>query len=670
MPHVFCFMDTFSEKELERLRKLEQLRRLLQTILGSHLRALVAVFVVILTAILGTVYIKAIYSPERYEAQVILYYYPKQTKNISSYNAKYVLQVLARSTLRQQFLQENGFYGDDKKQAIPKLMVAAIEQRNRNVDHFDIRVSSRYKSIAIDLTNAFAEYCIRAYIDDRTANLQEMKNSLLKKKNDIFMNIQRLDREKSALGAPLNSHAMEKEHEHLRARLTELQSAHTKLSLAIGSLVNRCATLKKKQEQLNPELIANEKVLRDQINAMKKIDQEIMLAENLYTEHNPKMIALISRRDTMRERLKKFMGEKKINDNDFEHFEETVELSASLKSAQDELENRREEMQVLSRELKETSERLDRLSEIMPRVSMINQQYANLQDSLNKLDASISDINYLMPLVREDLRMNEPAVAAYGMMPFSKKNIFVCVFAAISLTMVLASLTVLLEFWIGRVSSEKELAAIPEFCYLGNLPASERMFESKRQEQIVFSSICHNFQTTDIEHHIVLAGALPGGRLISSIFEAFEWSYAMAGKRTLTIDMVLADNFDYEAYPPGDTGIIIYSGGKGFLPVVSKHYLSPSELMLIHQDLEILRKSYDLIFIRHSSSLRHDRLFLEQIVGVCDGALLAIGAKKTSRKDLRRLTQLHKKTKLPIMTILSGSTLKPSVHHANPEVGE
>ena len=191
------------------------------------------------------------------------------------------------------------------------------------------------------------------------------------------------------------------------------------------------------------------------------------------------------------------------------------------------------------------------------------------------------------------------------------------------------------------------------------------MFESKRQEQIAFSSICHNFQTTDVEHHVVLAGVLPGGRLIPSIFDAFEWNYAMAGKHTLTIDMVLADNFDYEAYPPSDTGIIIYSGGKGFLPVVSKHYLSPSELMLLNQDLEILRKSYDLIFIRHSSSLRHDRLFLEQIVDLCDGALIAVGAKKTPRQSLRRLILLHKKTKFPIMIILSESLPKQQSGHNN-----
>ena len=112
-----------------------------------------------------------------------------------------------------------------------------------------------------------------------------------------------------------------------------------------------------------------------------------------------------------------------------------------------------------------------------------------------------------------------------------------------------------------------------------------------------------------------------------------------------------------------------YSGGKGYLPVVSSHYLSPAEMMLLKQDLEILRKSYDLIFIRHFVSLRKDRLFLEQILDLCDGAVFAVGANKTPRKCLRRLITFHRQTQLPVMTILSESSNKHSALDTNLEVG-
>ena len=310
-------------------------------------------------------------------------------------------------------------------------------------------------------------------------------------------------------------------------------------------------------------------------------------------------------------------------------------------------------MRVLTEEIKESETQFARLRDIMPRLQNLNRLYANALESQKRLRSHLAELNTLLPLVKDDLRIGTAPTSASGLMPFSKKNVFVYVFAAISLTLLLASLTELFEFWIGRVSSADELAIIPELRFLGSLPSSKEMFESKRHEQMAFSTICHNFQVSENEHHIVLAGTLPGGKLMPALFEAFAWSYAMAGKKVLEIDMMLADNFDYEAYPPSDTGIVIYSGGKGFLPVVSKHYLSPSEQMLLKQDLETLRNSYDLIFIKHAVSLRNDQLLLEQLIALCDGALLVIGAKKTLRKQLRQLIDLQKKTGLPIMTILS-----------------
>ena len=656
-------MDTFSEKELERLKKLKQLRQLLQTILGSHIRLLIAVFVLILVAILLIVYFKAMYSPERYEAQAILYYTPEKTINIPAEDGKYVLQILSQSTMQNKFINEIMHGQEENSSVRPKITVAAIE-RNKKVDRIDIRVSSRHRGDAIRMTNAFAERCILAYTEARTARLQEMERSLKDKYEEISEELRRIDSEKNSLGVPLLDNALDKEFEQLRQKLSDQRVEQTRLGITIGGLKKHCESLEKKQSALNPELIANEKILREQIAALKKLDDEIMLAENMYTEQNPKMLALLSRRESIRLRLRKFMDEKKIDNDDFGHFEETAELTTSLKETKKELEKRYEEQRVLSEEIKESEVRFARLRDIMPRLQNLNRLYANALESQRRLRNHLAEINTLMPLIKNDLRIGSTSHSASGLMPFSKKNIFVYVFSAISLTLLLASLTVLLEFWMGRVSSADELAIIPELRFLGTLPSSKEMFGSKRQEQMAFSTICHNFQVSDSDHHIVLAGTLPGGKLMPSLFEAFAWSYAMEGKKVLEIDMMLADNFDYEAYPPSDTGIVIYSGGKGFLPVVSKHYLSPSEQMLLKQDLETLRNSYDLIFIKHAVSLRSDRLMLEQLIALCDGAMLVIGAKKTLRKQLRQLIDLQKKTGLSIMTILSE---KPSKSANDPD---
>ena len=96
--------------------------------------------------------------------------------------------------------------------------------------------------------------------------------------------------------------------------------------------------------------------------------------------------------------------------------------------------------------------------------------------------------------------------------------------------------------------------------------------------------VCHHLQSDGADCHTILAGTLPGARLVPEFFEACEWHQFMAGKKMLTIDIVLACNAD-DSIPMEDTGIVAYSGSKGILPVTSTKYLSPSEQELLRQDI-------------------------------------------------------------------------------------
>ena len=661
-------MDTFSEKELEQLKKLEQLRRLVQTILGAHLRLLVAVFVIVLITILVSVYLSAVRSPVRYEAQAMLYFTPKQTNNIRPYNSQYVQQILTRKELKTKFYKDLNINPDDKRNA-PNLIQIEPVERHRVLDRFRITVHAAKAQNAIDFTNAFALHCTQAYTEERIAGLQDWQNLLLQKKRDIFNDIEQLDREKAKLGTPIQSITPEKDYEQLRQLLAAQRVTHTRLNLSVASLTNRQERLRQALSKINPALFACEKEIRQRLADLDEIDKEVLTAQELYTDQNPKLIALQSRREVLKTRFQTFLKEKNLTVADIDSLDNAIALAAEQKIVDEELREKQEELQILSEELAETSEKYERITEVIPRMLQINQQYVSLQESLEKLDSSLADINYLMPLVKDDLLIGEYASGATGLTPFSKRNVAICIFAAISLTGFLATVVVLLEFWLGRVTSEKELPLIPGLRYLGTLPTSEKLFGSDRRKRIALSAICHNFRASETDHHIVLAGALPGGKIMPALFDTFEWTFAMAGKRTLTINVVLASGFDYEAYPVNDTGIVVYSGSKGYLPVVNKRILSPSELMLLKKDLQLLRQTYELIFIRHAVSLRRDRMFIDQFVGICDGAMIAIGAKRTTRRDLRRIAALNRRTKLPIMTIFSDNTLEDTGENTNLEVG-
>jgi hypothetical protein len=331
-------------------------------------------------------------------------------------------------------------------------------------------------------------------------------------------------------------------------------------------------------------------------------------------------------------------------------------LSTELKTLSGELDVKKNEMQILEGEIAESSKRFRMLTEYQPRLQEMIQQRKTLQESVKRLEESISEINYMLLMVKDDLFINEKATSAVGDQPFTKKKLAVCIFAALVLIGFFAALTVLLEFFFGHIANAEELQIYKEFHYLGVLPASEDMFHSEEREKMTFNKLFHNFQLLDL--HVVFTGALPGSRIINKLFEFFEWNFAMSGHKMLMMDITHAEEFDAPADPDSETMIVTFSGGKCYLPLTSKKFLSPSELELLKNDFQILKKNYDYIFIRYSSTMRHSILFLEQIAEFCDGAMIAAGAGKTPRKSLRQLLSIQLKIKIPIMTILTDHSVK------------
>ena len=153
----------------------------------------------------------------------------------------------------------------------------------------------------------------------------------------------------------------------------------------------------------------------------------------------------------------------------------------------------------------------------------------------------------------------------------------------------LVSMVILfIEFLFGKVADESELKLFYEFRYLGALPV--RNTRSEVEMRVVYNSVCHMLQSSYPEHHIVMVGTLPGGKIPSEMLDSCEWNYAMAGKRLLVLDMILASNFEDPGYNCDDMNIITYSGSKGYLPVTSKRLLAPTEIELLKIDLQTLRK--------------------------------------------------------------------------------
>jgi len=651
-------MDSESERELEQLKKLDKLRKQVQTILSTHYVLLIIIFVLILGALLTFLGIQTTYSPTRYLARLTLCFHPKHKgKMIGQYDDKYVMRILNRRATRQRFFEQGDIKDVQRKRIAPMINISMDRKQPHN---FSIELYAGSEEDAVAFINQFAAICIQEYCSERTVDLKKWKEVLEKEKESIYKDAQEVGAKISELTVPMQMISPEKDYERLRQHINETQTARTRLSLVLENLLRRKKQLETELEAVNPMLLAHQKEIKEYFRELEQLDREIALASELYTDENPKMIALHSRRSSVQKRLDAFLAEKHIKSADPQSIRLAETLSAELKTLMTDLEQKQNEKQVLDGEIADSNKRLRLFTESQPRLQQLTQQRRNLRESMDRLDESISEINYMLLMVREDLFVNENAKSAVGNRPFTKKTITICLFAAIVLTAFLAALIALIEFFFGSIANARELMLYDEFHYLGVLPTTEELFKSQDSEKISFNNLFHNFQA--VGPHVVFTGALPGARIIPQFFEFLEWNFAMAGQRVLIIEMVLAEEFEAEESSDSsssgnsiDTMLVTFSGGKCFLPVASKKFLSPSEFELLKNDFTLLKEQYDYIFIRHSFPLRRSRLFLEQIASVCDGALFAVGSGKTPRKYLRDLLSEQIKIGIPVMTILSDS---------------
>ena len=399
-------------------------------------------------------------------------------------------------------------------------------------------------------------------------------------------------------------------------------------------------------------LLEQKQAIKEQSEELKRLEKEIVLAQELYTEENPKLMGLLSREKVLRTRFEKFLKSCGLTEKDTRMLATAEDLYAEMKTLQGEIDNKEEEIRVLSGEMDLERKTIESISAMLPRYRELVQQSMSLKDSLQKLDESLADISYLLVLIKDDLFITEQAVAAVGQKPFRKKNLAIAVFSAAALAGFLVVVVVILDLLFGNVTAEQEMTLRSELTYLGKLPVSEKMFRSSAAKDLIFNALCLHLQNALEDMHVVLAGALPGAKLLSEFFSAVEWTYAMSGKRILFVDIVLADNVE-EDMPISDTGIIAYSGNKGILPIASKKYIAPTEQELLKQDLVTLRKKFDIIIFRHSFSFRHDKLFLDRFIPLCDSLLVAVGLAKTPRKNLRTLAEIQRESHIRIMTILT-----------------
>ena len=164
-----------ADREQEQLQKLDKLRKLVQTILGNHLWLIGTVFVLVLGAMLGLVWVKGANSPTRYLARLTLCYNPKHHGKIGQYDDKYVLRILNRRSTRDAFASQSDELNGRRRGILGYIHIGMDRKQPHT---FSIELSAASEAEAVAFINEFAGACIQEYSGERMRDLRQWKELL------------------------------------------------------------------------------------------------------------------------------------------------------------------------------------------------------------------------------------------------------------------------------------------------------------------------------------------------------------------------------------------------------------------------------------------------------------------------------------------------------------
>ena len=100
----------------------------------------------------------------------------------------------------------------------------------------------------------------------------------------------------------------------------------------------------------------------------------------------------------------------------------------------------------------------------------------------------------------------------------------------------------------------------------------------------------------------------------------------------------------------------VRKGARGWFPVVNRYSLAPTELQMLQADVASLKGDFDCVLLTMPGGLRRGGNFFDQLLGVCDSALLMTGFDRTPRSALAYVRRHVVAAEKPMMGLVVGAS--------------
>ena len=641
--------EELTEEEKARMRTITTYRKVVCGILLRWWPCFVTVFVVVFALLSAYLAVKASKSVKRYEAKTRLLFNPKKVLRVEAPNDKQLMSILDRRSLKRRVAEkvpmdevENMCLSADMK----------IVQERRPTNLFTLTADSKTPDGAVAKANAYAQILIDEYVAFRSSDLADWRKSLDERRKKLVDEISEIDAEESAIKSRTGVLTPKEAILALNKLVSDQRRNLSALGVDLANEELRKRKLEASVGGSGPAVMANAQAIRRRVDALSSLEAELLTLRERYTDINPKVAGKIQERDERIAEMKEFLKSKGAEDLDIDKIDQIEKAAGELIDCATRIEAITEKRRALEQEISDNEKKALALAATVQDFDRLESRRQDLAATLHDIDEQLDGISYAESSLRNDLRQIERAGGSGDGGPFGPKQAVFAFGGAVACSGWLVVLVVVLELVLGKVRGGREVAAYDGINFIGSLPKPGAMPETEAQE--VMGVIAMRALLAGKDAKAVLLCRLPGAELDRGFLAKMDYMSSMSGASCFLLDVVSQDGF----VPPDGAEQMLgisRSGQRGWFPAANRFAMAPTEQELVKADLAALGETFDNVFVRMEGGVRIGGTFFDQLLELCDAAMLFVGTGSTSRRVFAYARRHLKASGKPVIAIATGA---------------
>jgi len=640
--------EEITDAEKKRMQKLITIQKVALGILLKWMWLFAVISII--AAVCSTAYLlqRGAKSVKRYTASTRLLYNPRKVAKIEPMNDKQLMSILERPSLKRRIADlvpmpplERACLGSDVE----------IVQERRPSNLFTLKIASQSMKTAVLKANAYAEILIDEYAIYRKKDLDNWRQSVADRHKLLMEQLSEIEAAEKKLSVKTGIATPQEALLAINALISDQRRNLSALGVDTANEELKRRKLEASVGKSGAAIIENASAIRNRTEAIAVIDKELVTLRERYTDLNPKVVGKLEDRAKLVKDLQQFLDSKGVASINIDNIDSIEKSAGDLADCVTRIEALGEKRRALEQEIKDNEKRASELTAMIPDFERLHTQHEDIEKSMRDLNEQLGDIAYITASLKNDLRQIERAVGAGDQGPLGPKRLILAVIGTVICCGVFIVWVLAFEFRFGRVRGGSEISAYSDITYLGSLPKENALPQVHASEVMGVVVL----KLMNAQNGIMLVCELPGAKIDSKFDEALDYTASMSGMRGFTLNIVSSGNFN----PPEDAEQmigVVKKDAVGWFSTVNRYAIAPTELQMLQADLAELRNSFDMILVRMEDGVRKGGTFFDQLLGVCDAAILVVGVEKTPRKWFWYVHRHVEATGKPMLAISTNAT--------------